>query len=116
MEVITSHIQADFDAFASMLAARRIYRDAILVFPGAQEKNLRDYLAQASPEVTSAIHKLKALRMDRVKRLMACSMRPPTTSAGTRFAPCTCTSLPIGEICPDSMGKLAGKPYPQRDG
>ncbi|MCK7510039.1 MAG: hypothetical protein MZV70_42390 [Desulfobacterales bacterium] len=52
MEVITSHIQADFDAFASMLAARKLHPGAILVFPGAQEKNLRDYLAQASPEVT----------------------------------------------------------------
>ncbi len=75
MEVITSHIQADFDAFASMLAARKLYEDAVMVFPGAQEKNLRDYLAQASPEVTGAIRKLKAIEVNRVKRLIIVDTR-----------------------------------------
>ncbi|HXK48758.1 MAG TPA: DHH family phosphoesterase, partial [Deltaproteobacteria bacterium] len=75
MEVITSHIQADFDAFASMLAAKRLHQDAILVFPGAQEKSLRDYLAQASPSVASVVQKLKAVKMDKVKRLIIVDTR-----------------------------------------
>ncbi|MGO9147680.1 MAG: CBS domain-containing protein [Desulfomonilia bacterium] len=75
MEVITSHIQADFDAFASMLAAKKLHRDAILVFPGAQEKNLRDYLVQASPEVTALIQKLKAVSVSKVTKLIIVDTR-----------------------------------------
>jgi tRNA nucleotidyltransferase (CCA-adding enzyme) len=38
--VITTHINADFDALASLLAAQKLYPEARVVFPGAQEKNL----------------------------------------------------------------------------
>jgi tRNA nucleotidyltransferase (CCA-adding enzyme) len=75
MEVITSHIQADFDAFASMIAAKKLYPEAILVFPGAQEKNLRDYLMRASPPVTSGISKLKSISLDEVDRLIIVDTR-----------------------------------------
>jgi tRNA nucleotidyltransferase (CCA-adding enzyme) len=75
VEVITSHIQADFDAFASMLAARKLYPEAILVFPGAQEKNLRDYLAQASFQVVQIIQKLKAVEVNKVSRLIIVDTR-----------------------------------------
>ena len=70
MDVIISHIQADFDAFASMVAARLLYPGAVLVFPGAQEKNLRDYLAEASPEDTGPIVKMKDIDLDMVTRLI----------------------------------------------
>ncbi|NLW66926.1 MAG: CBS domain-containing protein [Bacteriovoracaceae bacterium] len=70
MEVITSHIQADFDAFASMVAARLLYPDAVLVFPGAQEKNLRDYLAEAPPDITAPIVRMKDIDLDKVTRLI----------------------------------------------
>jgi len=42
MEVITTHINADFDAMASMIAAKKLYPDALLVFPGSQERTLRN--------------------------------------------------------------------------
>ncbi len=38
MELITTHINADFDALASMIAASKLYPDAVMVFSGAQEK------------------------------------------------------------------------------
>jgi tRNA nucleotidyltransferase (CCA-adding enzyme) len=41
--IITSHINADFDSIASMLAAQKLYPDAVIIFPGSQEKNLRDF-------------------------------------------------------------------------
>jgi tRNA nucleotidyltransferase (CCA-adding enzyme) len=43
LTVITTHINADFDALASMLAAQKLYPDALVVFPGSQEKNLRNF-------------------------------------------------------------------------
>ena len=42
-EVITTHVNADFDALASMIAAGKLYPEAALVFPGSQEKNLRNF-------------------------------------------------------------------------
>lgn len=41
--VITTHINADFDAVASLLAAQKLYPDSVVVFPGSQEKKLRDF-------------------------------------------------------------------------
>ena len=47
MRLITTHINADFDGLASMVAARKIYPDAIMAFSGSQEKNVRDFIAQS---------------------------------------------------------------------
>jgi tRNA nucleotidyltransferase (CCA-adding enzyme) len=44
MDVITTHVNADFDCIGSMVAAKKLYPEALLVFSGAQEKGVRDYL------------------------------------------------------------------------
>ncbi|HOM28962.1 MAG TPA: CBS domain-containing protein [Deltaproteobacteria bacterium] len=75
MEVITSHIQADFDAFASMLAARILFPEALLVFPGAQEKNLREFVSQLDPGLSGAIAKLKSIDLESVRRLVIVDTR-----------------------------------------
>ena len=46
MRLITTHINADFDGFAAMVAARKIYPDAVMAFSGSQERNVRDFIAQ----------------------------------------------------------------------
>lgn len=46
--VITAHSNADFDALAAMVAASRLYPEAVLVFPGSQEKNLRNFFIQSA--------------------------------------------------------------------
>lgn len=43
MQLITSHLNADFDAFASMVAALRLYPEAHLALPGAQQPRLREF-------------------------------------------------------------------------
>jgi tRNA nucleotidyltransferase (CCA-adding enzyme) len=48
MKVITSHINADFDSLSSMIAAKKLYPDAVLSFPGSQEKTLRDFLIHST--------------------------------------------------------------------
>src|SRR4030042_6682447 len=60
MEVITTHTNADFDSLASMLAAKKIYPNAVLVFPGSQERNLRDFFIHST---------LYALEVERVKNI-----------------------------------------------
>ncbi len=46
--VITSHNNADFDALAAMIAASKLYPDAVLIFPGSQEKSLRHFFIQSA--------------------------------------------------------------------
>ncbi|UCG39094.1 MAG: DHH family phosphoesterase, partial [bacterium] len=48
MDVITTHLNADFDAMASMIAARKLYPEAHMVFPGSQERNLREFFLKSS--------------------------------------------------------------------
>ena len=48
MTIITSHVNADFDAIASMLAAQKLYPGSIIIFPGSQEKSLRDFFISST--------------------------------------------------------------------
>jgi tRNA nucleotidyltransferase (CCA-adding enzyme) len=45
--IITSHTNADFDAIASMLADQKLYPESVVIFPGSQEKNLRDFFVSS---------------------------------------------------------------------
>ena len=47
LTVITTHTNADYDALASMLAAQKLYPNSLLVFPGSQEKNLRNFFIES---------------------------------------------------------------------
>jgi tRNA nucleotidyltransferase (CCA-adding enzyme) len=47
MRLITTHINADFDGLASMVAAQKIYPDAVMAFSGSQERNVRDFISQS---------------------------------------------------------------------
>src|SRR3990170_4301288 len=74
MQVITSHINADFDTLASMLAAKKLYPDAVLTFPGSLEKNLRDFFER--PEFRFfEIEKIKNIKMNDVERLILVDIR-----------------------------------------
>ena len=44
MKVIIGHTSADFDCLASMIAAQKIYPDALVIFPGAIEENVRKFI------------------------------------------------------------------------
>ncbi len=43
MIIITTHINADFDAVASLLAAQKLYPEALVVFPGANDRTLNNF-------------------------------------------------------------------------
>ena len=77
MQVITSHINADFDTLASMLAAKKLYPDAVLTFPGSLEKNLRDFFEKSSFYLFE-IEKIKNINMDDVERLILVDIRQAT--------------------------------------
>jgi len=72
--LITTHVNADFDALASMLAAQKIYPGAHIVFPGSQEKNLRNFFISSMVYMFNMAD-LKNIDMNAVKRLVLVDTR-----------------------------------------
>jgi len=74
MEIITTHVNADFDAFASMVAAQKLYPNAVVAFPGSQEKSLRDFFMESTLYILS-IERAKDIDLDKVTRLILVDTR-----------------------------------------
>jgi tRNA nucleotidyltransferase (CCA-adding enzyme) len=74
MDVITTHINADFDALASMIAAKKLYPQAILVFPGSQERSLRDFFIHSTLYALE-VEKVKHINLQEVRRLILVDTR-----------------------------------------
>ncbi len=74
MEVITTHINADFDAMGSMIAARKLYPGALLVFPGSQERTLREYFIRSTVYIYG-FKRLRDIDLEKVTRLILVDTR-----------------------------------------
>jgi tRNA nucleotidyltransferase (CCA-adding enzyme) len=74
LTVITTHVNADFDAMASMLAAQKLYPDALVIFPGSQEKNLRNFFVQSMVYLYN-LTEIKDIDMNEVDRLVLVDTR-----------------------------------------
>ncbi|PIE34673.1 hypothetical protein CSA56_07025 [candidate division KSB3 bacterium] len=68
MDVITTHLNADFDCLGSMVAAKKLYPEAHIVFPGSQEKNVRDFLQRV--DFHFEIDPLKNVNIHDITRLI----------------------------------------------
>lgn len=73
MEIITSHISTDFDSLAAMVAAKKIYPNAKLVFPGATEKNVRKFISIYGEIIQ--ITPLKEIKLLDIERLIIVDTR-----------------------------------------
>ena len=74
LTVITTHINADFDAMASLLAAQKLYPQALVVFPGSQESNLRNFFVKSMVYLFNMAD-IKDIDFTRVKRLVLVDTR-----------------------------------------
>jgi tRNA nucleotidyltransferase (CCA-adding enzyme) len=74
VDVIITHINADFDALASLLAAHKLYPEAKLVFPGSQEKSLRDFFVRSTFYVLEA-ERVKDITLAEITRLIIVDTR-----------------------------------------
>ncbi|MGE4298560.1 MAG: CBS domain-containing protein [Desulfovibrionaceae bacterium] len=72
--IITAHNNADFDALAAIIAASRLYPGAVLVFPGSQEKNLRNFFIQSATYMFD-FQNAKDIDMASVQRLVVVDTR-----------------------------------------
>ena len=68
-------MNADFDSLASMVAAKKLYPDAEIVFPGSQEKKLRDFLEAFHP---INIKRIKDIDLSKVTRLIIVDTKIPS--------------------------------------
>ena len=73
MDVIVTHTMADFDALASLVAAKKLYPKAQMVLPASLEKNVRDYLAKNQERFD--FFKEKEIDLEKVKRLIIVDTR-----------------------------------------
>jgi tRNA nucleotidyltransferase (CCA-adding enzyme) len=74
-EVIVTHSNTDFDAFAAMLAARRLYPDAVVALAGALNRNVREFYRLHADELNAV--EVSRLETDAIRRLIVIE----TTSA-----------------------------------
>ena len=74
LTIITTHMNADFDAMASMLAAQKLYPGALVVFPGSQEKNLRNFFIQSMVYLFN-LAEIKDINLAQVTRLVLVDTR-----------------------------------------
>ena len=76
LTVITTHVNADFDALASMLAAQKLYPEAQVVFPGSQEKNLKNFFINSMVYLFNMVN-INDIDFSEVKRLILVDTRHP---------------------------------------
>ncbi|MGA2151365.1 MAG: DHH family phosphoesterase, partial [Geobacteraceae bacterium] len=69
MDVITTHVNADFDCLGAMVAASKLYPHAAMVFAGSQEKSMRDFFLKSTSYVLN-FTRLKDLDLSLVTRLI----------------------------------------------
>ena len=74
-EVIATHANTDFDAFASLLAARRLYPDAVVAVQGTLNRNVREFFRLHADELDAV--EASRLELESIRRLIVIE----TTSA-----------------------------------
>ncbi len=68
MDLITTHIGADFDCLAAIVAAEKLYSGAACVFPGSQEPSVREYIQAGRCPVQ--MQKIRQIDLDTIRRLI----------------------------------------------
>jgi len=73
MEIITTHTGTDFDALASMVAARKLYPEAKLSFPGSVAKEVKQFICLYGSLLKDIPP--EDIDLDKVKRLILVDTR-----------------------------------------
>ncbi len=73
MDIITCHTNADFDCLSSMVGVQKLFPEGKLVFPGAAESPVREFLKSHPLK----IEKIKDIDFSAVKRLIIVDTKDP---------------------------------------
>lgn len=74
MDIITTHLNADFDCLGAMIAAKKLYPDALMVFSGSQEKSMRDFFLKSAGYDFPFV-RIKDIDFSRITRLIMVDCR-----------------------------------------
>jgi len=109
MKVITTHFNADFDALSSMVAAKKLYPDAVLVFPGSQEKTVRDFLIRSTLYFLN-IAKMRDINCDEVETLILVDTRQKNRIGGfAKLVGSTRVSVHVYDHHPPAEDDIVGE-------
>lgn len=72
MQIITTHLNADFDAIASCMSAKKLYPEAVVVLPSSMERRVKLFFESFHP---FEIKKIKDIEPDKVKTLIVVDTR-----------------------------------------
>ena len=75
VDVIVTHTNTDFDAFAAMLAARRLYPGAVVALSGSLNRNVRDFYRLHAEELDIA--EPGRVEIDDIRRLIVVETSHP---------------------------------------
>lgn len=81
LTIITTHINADFDAVGSMLAAHKLYPGSRVAFPGFHEKSMKNFFISAMVYLFDMID-LKKIDKNEIKRLVIVDTRQKNRIGG----------------------------------
>lgn len=73
MDLITTHLNADFDGLASMVAAAKLHPGALLAFPGGAQEAVRRFLSTHDV----GIRRVKDVPLDQIRRLVLVDVQEP---------------------------------------
>lgn len=73
VELLSTHVGADFDALASVLVARRLHPQAEVFFPGSREASVRRLLASGFVEFAEL--RQRQIDPERIERVILCDVR-----------------------------------------
>lgn len=110
--IITSHVNSDFDSVASMLAAQKLYPRSVVIFPGSQEKSLRDFFISSMSYLFNMATP-SSIDFSSVKRLVLVDTRQPNRVPAVaelidRISSCNDIELHIYDHHPKQEDDLKG--------
>jgi len=74
LTLITTHVNADFDGVASMLAAHKLYPGSLVVFPGFHEKSMKNFIVSTMAYLFDMVE-LRNVDPSRIGRLIIVDTR-----------------------------------------
>ncbi|MEW6276099.1 MAG: CBS domain-containing protein [Bacillota bacterium] len=75
MDIITTHTNTDLDALAAMVAAQKLYPEAVLVFPGKLLPNVEEFMSLHKD--TLPVRTLKEIDPSKIKRVVLVDTKNP---------------------------------------
>ncbi|MBR1418437.1 MAG: CBS domain-containing protein [Synergistaceae bacterium] len=116
MQLITSHLNTDFDSLACMIAAQKLYPDAVICPPGAMSRKVRDFMAHHG--LNWKLLKPKKVPLDQITLMVVVDTRsrqrigPFAALAGRQDVkvhiydhhPATINDIPAEKLCYEPLG------------